>query len=857
MIDGAPNLDDRGFDELMADAKAWIQRRCPDWNDLSPGDPGIVILEVFAHLTEVMLYRMNRLPDKAYVAFLNLLGAQMRPPAAARVLLRFERSDDSGFLEIPQGTRVQSAVAIDDGEPPVFSTERRVVFEPGQTNVEVAASDGRWIEGELIGVGSGMPGQDFIVANVPIVSSGAGADSLIVAVAVDDNGEHALNQTVSWEQEPFEIWSEVNDFANLVGDERVCRVDRVQGRISFAPALEMADGSRRTLAAVPENGREIRVWYRSGGGNRGNVPAESLTSMKDAIPGVTVSNPRPATGGVDAESLENALRRAPQLLRTLDRAVTATDYELLARQGSAVVGRAKAFTQAQIWAHAEPGTVELLLVPQVADDDRLNKALSADFLQGLQTEEALESVAAYIESRKTIGARCAIKWTNYKTVRVRARVVVRQVEDVAAVRMRLLRRLNAGLQALPNKFNRNGWSYGAPLHASAVYNILLSEAGVVFVDNVRLVVDDAPDVEVHAMEADSFQKDTWYAGEDEKLFRSMNNGEGWELIRRFGEGEKILRVEVHPDAPGRIAVVSERGDEEDKREWLLHVSSDCGESWAFIGRLQFNVRDAAWMREDHHHFLLLATDQGLYKIEAVTGSVPMPVVVNPQKPTMKLWYVETAESDTGASIVAVAGQDQTGVFLSIDGTQEGAFMSVGLERDDVRVLRFQRQGPNRFLWAGLYTFGLSEGDGCCRLAIQRTMSAKPNWDRYSAEWRGGNCVDLACTPTKIFAATHHAGVLELSTNTREPAWKAPAIDCGLGLRDVGRFHQVYAVAARLDGDVCTTMASGPIGVFRRAADAMAYSNVSAFEFRDRVTLPRTWQFTPGEHEIEVVREYEA
>ena len=69
-----PNLDDRNFQQLLEEAKRIIRTECPQWTDLSPGDPGIVILELFAHLTETMIYRLNRLPEKAYVEFLRLIG---------------------------------------------------------------------------------------------------------------------------------------------------------------------------------------------------------------------------------------------------------------------------------------------------------------------------------------------------------------------------------------------------------------------------------------------------------------------------------------------------------------------------------------------------------------------------------------------------------------------------------------------------------------------------------------------------------------------------------------------------------------------------------------------------------------
>jgi predicted phage baseplate assembly protein len=75
-----PKLDDRTFADLMADAIKVIDRSCPEWTDRNPSDPGITLLETFAYLTDTMLYRLNRVPEKLYVSLLNLVGAQIRPP---------------------------------------------------------------------------------------------------------------------------------------------------------------------------------------------------------------------------------------------------------------------------------------------------------------------------------------------------------------------------------------------------------------------------------------------------------------------------------------------------------------------------------------------------------------------------------------------------------------------------------------------------------------------------------------------------------------------------------------------------------------------------------------------------------
>jgi len=69
-----PNLDDRTFGDLVEEALERAGRFCPEWTDRTVHDPGVALIEVFAHLTEVLLYRLNRLPEKAFVEFLNLLG---------------------------------------------------------------------------------------------------------------------------------------------------------------------------------------------------------------------------------------------------------------------------------------------------------------------------------------------------------------------------------------------------------------------------------------------------------------------------------------------------------------------------------------------------------------------------------------------------------------------------------------------------------------------------------------------------------------------------------------------------------------------------------------------------------------
>ena len=68
-----PNLDDRRYEELVREARSLIPQYCPEWTNLGDADPGMTLVQLFAWMTELTLYRLNRVPDKTYVHFLNFI----------------------------------------------------------------------------------------------------------------------------------------------------------------------------------------------------------------------------------------------------------------------------------------------------------------------------------------------------------------------------------------------------------------------------------------------------------------------------------------------------------------------------------------------------------------------------------------------------------------------------------------------------------------------------------------------------------------------------------------------------------------------------------------------------------------
>ncbi|MCX7747997.1 MAG: hypothetical protein N2645_14100 [Clostridia bacterium] len=69
-----PALDDRTYAQLVEEAKSMISKHCPEWTDFHPADPGITLMELFAFLTEAVIYHMDRIPERSRLRFAELLG---------------------------------------------------------------------------------------------------------------------------------------------------------------------------------------------------------------------------------------------------------------------------------------------------------------------------------------------------------------------------------------------------------------------------------------------------------------------------------------------------------------------------------------------------------------------------------------------------------------------------------------------------------------------------------------------------------------------------------------------------------------------------------------------------------------
>ena len=125
-----PNLDDRRFQDLVDDAKRLVQRRCPEWTDHNVSDPGVTLIETFAFMTDQLLFRLNQVPDRMYVKFLEMIGLRLLPATPAKAPVTFWLSAPAvASVGIPLGTPV-ATVRTESEESILFSTREPLQIIP-------------------------------------------------------------------------------------------------------------------------------------------------------------------------------------------------------------------------------------------------------------------------------------------------------------------------------------------------------------------------------------------------------------------------------------------------------------------------------------------------------------------------------------------------------------------------------------------------------------------------------------------------------------------------------------------------------------------------------------------------------
>ncbi|MFE9706718.1 putative baseplate assembly protein [Streptomyces sp. NPDC005930] len=163
----SPNLDDRRFQQFVDDAKRYIQQRAPEWTDHNVSDPGVTLVETVAHMADQIVYRLNRVPEKNHLAFLDLVGITLFPPSAARTDVTFWLSaPQEDAILVPVGTEV-ATLRTERDEAVVFSTVGDLTVVPCELGRLVVQHSGEAVTDRTTDLAEGKDLMCFAEAPAP------------------------------------------------------------------------------------------------------------------------------------------------------------------------------------------------------------------------------------------------------------------------------------------------------------------------------------------------------------------------------------------------------------------------------------------------------------------------------------------------------------------------------------------------------------------------------------------------------------------------------------------------------------------------------------------------------------------
>jgi hypothetical protein len=107
-------LDDQRFDDLVREALLQLPSRAPEWTNHNPSDPGITLVELLAYFTDILVYRIGRIPSASKLQFLRLLKGEKWPE-----LDNFANAEDQEIIcaindAVRELSQIDCAVTADD-----------------------------------------------------------------------------------------------------------------------------------------------------------------------------------------------------------------------------------------------------------------------------------------------------------------------------------------------------------------------------------------------------------------------------------------------------------------------------------------------------------------------------------------------------------------------------------------------------------------------------------------------------------------------------------------------------------------------------------------------------------------------
>ena len=486
-VNGRTTIDymSRDYDSLLRSMRDLVPDKLPEWKDFeSEADFGNVLLELFAHMGDILSYYQDRIANESFLGtaqtrrsiihHLRLIGYRLSTaaPAAANLILtvpaacndriviskgdafatKSQKDKKSVRFEYTSETSLEINCADFPNDPTdptrkVYATNDPkkaacLLVDPNNPKHKVYAAilpveEGRLIKDEILGLSDGTPNQRFTLAHAGVILRSFGS-------------ERQENQDILLDTEQGNPWTLRETLAFSRNNQRdfTMEIDEYdRGTVVFG------DGA---FGFIPSKGQTIKVTYRIGGGKTGNVAENTIQTIIAApqliLLGAKVRNPVSASGGADRENIEHAVTNAPRVFRSLKRAVTVEDYEALALDFNGVV---KVRAEAADW-----NTVTLFIAPE--GGGRVSDALEANLL-------------TYFEDKRPLSTVVEIADVDYIQIYLTVSVGVTAYYSPADIKAQV-KAVAANLLALQNV------DFGRPIFLSKFYEAIESIVGVEYVN---------------------------------------------------------------------------------------------------------------------------------------------------------------------------------------------------------------------------------------------------------------------------------------------------------------------------------------------------------------------------------------
>jgi hypothetical protein len=454
----------RDYQTIKQDLLLRASATTPEWTDRDPSDFGMVLVDLWAYMGDVLHYYVDRVAQEMFIdtatqresvlAYANLLDYRPNYRQQATSSVTLANSGDE-TISISAGTEF---VAVNDDVYYYFYTTDGASVGAESTAV-VSVVEGEQISEEILTTSStGNPNQRYFIRSENVAPS-----SVRVFVYED-----AVDPTE---------WQQVDSLADVDAGVGVFTV------YVNANDETLVIFGNRINGRIPPTGVKITASYSTTSGAAGNLPANKITAFRTVTSAdLTIQSSTAATGGADNESVSSMKRSVQSITRAQNRAVTLTDFsDLTSRVGGVVKSIAEY--------NPSTSTVTVYPVPYVSDYTSFTGA-SVPIPTDMQ-EEAVATIQPLAMVGVTVVS--ATKLDVYRvdmsiTVKVNDRYVAPWVQrDVET--------------AITNLFTYDNVQIGQEVRIGDVYKTILSIEGVEYAVIGTFVIKDNSNVTVTSLPA--------------------------------------------------------------------------------------------------------------------------------------------------------------------------------------------------------------------------------------------------------------------------------------------------------------------------------------------------------------------